>query len=64
MDENNKTHEPHEIVVVDLGPSTRLRVTGQIDDRMIEKGFGPKDFAALDLGLDLRPCWPLTKMPV
>ena len=58
---SNGQHEPHEIVVIELDMSTRLRVSNQIDVRMIEIGFEAKDYAALDLGFELGPCWPLDR---
>jgi hypothetical protein len=51
-------HEPNELIVIDLPPEARMRISGQIFRRMEEMGFTPFCYDALDLGFHLPLEWP------
>ena len=51
-------HEPNEIVVIELSPEGRMRLSGQIYSRMEELRLIPFRYDALDLGFHLPADWP------
>ena len=51
-------HEPNEIVVIELSPVGRMRLSGQIYSRMEQLGLIPFRYDALDLGFHLPADWP------
>ena len=50
--------EPNEIVVIELSPEGRMRLSNQILRGMDEMGFTPFHYDALDLGFYLSAAWP------
>lgn len=50
-----------EMIKIELERAAKVRIKGQIDERMEELEFSAGDFAALDLGLDLPEGWPADK---
>lgn len=52
-------HEPNELIVIDLSPEARMRLSNQILRGMKDMGLAPFFYKALDLGFDLPIGWPL-----
>ena len=50
--------EPNELIVIELPPSARMRLSNQILRRMEEMGFKGFQYNALDLGFHLPAEWP------
>lgn len=51
--------DDNEIVTIEMSPGDRLRLQGQINERMEKLGLNPGDWNSLDLGFDLSDGWPV-----
>lgn len=51
--------EKGEMVIIEMAPSDRLRLYGQITGRMEKLGYNACDYRALNLGFELPANWPV-----
>lgn len=51
-------HDPNELIVIELSPAGRLRLSSQIYRRMEQMSLIPFRYDALDLGFHLPANWP------
>ena len=56
---NDKMWDKNEIVKIEMSPGDRLRLQGQINERMKKLGLDPGDWNSLDLGFELSDGWPV-----